>query len=237
MTGAASVPASGASAAAARPVQARRDSVRAFRWLLVGALAYAVALATAIGVNADPANILAPVVSPSVLLTPVFGMPWVVMSFHRRGRIRRAVYFLLIVTLAHMAANYLAWLHATESYRFVTDGHAFERHMLTGAIGGAVGSALSFAFLVPLRLAPNRRSSFWFAFWGTIALTAIGSWGMAWGLEWTDPMVPQHDTEKLVLWFLCVHLPWQIIFAMFLAAMMRIPAKRRRKKREPEQGR
>ncbi len=228
MTATASASHTAATADAPVRRQRRRDFGRSLRWLELGALAYAVSLAAAIWFNADPANVLAPVVGPSVLLTPVFGMPWVVMSLHRRGRIRRAIYFLILLPIAHAAANYLAWLYATENYRFVTDGLAFQRHMISGAIGGAVGAALSLALLVPLRLAPYRRSSFWFAFWGTIVLAAVGSWGMAWGLEWTDPMVPQDDAGKLIVWFLCVHLPWQAVFALFLAGMMRIPVKNRR---------
>jgi hypothetical protein len=91
---------------------ARRRNVRfwhAFIWLLVGAIVYAVALALALLLYPDPKDALAPVVGPSLYLTPLFGLPYLLTSARQRGWLRRLFYFTVLLTFSHVVANNLAW--------------------------------------------------------------------------------------------------------------------------------
>ena len=67
---------------------ARRRNVRfwhAFIWLLIGTLVYGLALAIALLLYPDPRDALAPVIGPSLYLTPLFGLPYLIASARQRG--------------------------------------------------------------------------------------------------------------------------------------------------------
>ena len=83
--------------------RALRRKVRfrhAFVWLLVGTTAYAVALAIVILLYPDPKDVLAPVIGPSLYLTPLFGLPYLFASARQRGWKRRILYFVAVLPLA-----------------------------------------------------------------------------------------------------------------------------------------
>ncbi len=200
----------------------RGDFGGAFLWLLLGALVYAAALPFA--VRADPQLAITPVLGPSVQLTPLFGLPFVLARLKRNGRLRRLVYFLLLVPLAHAAASYVAWAWAVEHFRPFPDGREFARNLFAGAVGGVTGATLSFAVLPFLALVPRRRASVWKAAFATLLLGTVGAYGMAWGLRWTNALRTMAPND-LVLWLECVHLPWQVGFAASLAWLMPIPPK------------
>ena len=206
---------------------ARRRNVRfwhALIWLLVGATVYAVALAIAILLYPDPKDVLAPVIGPSLYLTPLFGLPYLLASLRQRGWLRRLVYFIPLLTLAHVAANYLAWRHAMLSFPLEPDPHAYGRDLGVGAVGGLAGAALALAGLFALRLAPLTRGTRTIALLAVGALTVLGALGMAQGLALTDALAfdPELHSSRFVFWFECVHLPWQACLAFFLAWLLRI---------------
>lgn len=204
---------------------ARRRNVRfwhAFVWLLVGAVTYAVALAVAVLLYPDPKDVLAPVIGPSLYLTPLFGMPYLFASARQRGWVRRVVYFSVVLTCAHVAANYLAWRHAMLSYSFEPGTQTWVRDLGTGAVGGFAGGVLALMLLVSLRLAPFTAASRAIILFGIAALTALGALGMAEGLQLTNALEYELRSSRFVFWFECVHLPWQACLAFFLAWLMRL---------------
>jgi hypothetical protein len=205
--------------------QARRRKVRfrhAFIWLLVGAVVYAVALALAILLYPDPKDILAPVIGPSLYLTPVFGMPYLFASARQRGWIKRVLYFGAALPFAHVAANYLAWRHAALSASLEPDPQAYVRDLGTGAVGGFAGGALALMLLLPLRLAPLHAGTRAIILLGIAALTLLGALGMAQGLLFTNALDYPLKSAGFVFWFECIHLPWQACLAFFLAWLMRL---------------
>jgi hypothetical protein len=204
---------------------ARRRNVRfwhAFVWLLVGAVVYAVALALAVLLYPDPKDVLAPVIGPSLYLTPLFGMPYLFASAWQRGWVLRLVYFTAALPFAHVAANYLAWRHAMLNYSFEPGAQTWVRDLGTGAVGGFAGSALALMLLVPLRLTPLNAASRAIIPLGIAALTALGAFGMAEGLLLTNALEYELKSSRFVFWFECVHLPWQACLAFFLAWLMRL---------------
>jgi len=205
--------------------QARRRNVRfrhAFVWLLIGAVLYAIALAIAVLLYPDPKDVLAPVIGPSLYLTPLFGLPYLLASIRQRGWVQRLVYFCVALPLAHVAANYLAWRHAMLSFPLEPDPQAYLRDLGTGAVGGLAGGTLALMLLVPLRLTPLGAGSRAIILFGISALTLLGALGMAQGLLLTNALEYPLRSARFVFWLECVHLPWQACLAFFLAWLMRL---------------
>ncbi|MES2989500.1 MAG: hypothetical protein V4808_16515 [Pseudomonadota bacterium] len=204
---------------------ARRRNVRfwhAFIWLLIGAVVYAVALALALLLYPDPKDALAPVVGPSLYLTPLFGLPYLLVSARQRGWFRRVVYFIILLTFAHIVANRLAWAYGVATFPLEPAPSDYLIHLATGAIGGFAGSALAFSLLIWTRLAPLTAATRAIAFFGIATLTVLGAVGMSYGLLMTDALSIPFKPSRFVFWFLCVHLPWQAVFAFFAAWLMRL---------------
>lgn len=203
----------------------RRRNVRfwhAFIWLLVGSLTYSVALALALLLYPDPKDALAPVVGPSLYLTPLFGLPYLVASARQRGWLRRLFYFTILLTLAHVVANFLAWRYGVVNFPLEPGPGDYARNLATGAIGGLSGSALAFVFLLWTRLAPQTLGTRLIFIVGLAALTALGALGMAQGLALSDALEMPFKPSRFVFWFVCVHFPWQAVLALLLAWLMRL---------------
>jgi hypothetical protein len=214
-----------AEAAPLGAAHARRRQVRfrhALVWLLVGSLVYALALGGVMLLYPDPKDALAPVVGPSLYLTPLFGLPYLVASARQRGWLKRVVYFSLALTFAHIIANYLAWRHGVLDFPLEPDAGVYARNVATGAIGGFAGAVLSFVLLFSTGLAPLHRWTRAIALLGIAALTAIAGLGMAQGLAWSDALELPLRSSRFVFWYECVHLPWQATLALFLAWLMRL---------------
>lgn len=191
------------------------------RWLLAGALVYALMLLVMIAANPRDASL--PLVGPSLYLTPMFGLPLVLRLMHRPGRMRRLIYFMLLLPIAHMAANYLAWSYAVPDFYRPDPEAVLQRSLITGAWGGLAGATFSFTLLYLTGLTARRRAELGTMMLATIALTVIGALGMAQGLILSGETMLTHRTEPLIIWFECVHAPWQIAFALALAWLMRPP--------------
>jgi hypothetical protein len=110
------------------------------KWLMGGALLYALLLLVMIPAN--PAEASWPIVGPSLYLTPMFGLPFVLRTAHRPGRLRRLIYFLLLLPCAHIAANYLAWAYAVANFYQSGTDEALLRNLATGAWFIGLGIAL-----------------------------------------------------------------------------------------------
>ncbi|HEX8302533.1 hypothetical protein [Sphingomonas sp.] len=204
---------------------ARRRRVRfwhAFVWLLIGAVVYAVALAIALLLYPDPKDALAPVVGPSLYLTPLFGLPYLFTSARQRGWLRRVFYFMLMLSFSHIVANNLAWRYGVVNFPLEPDPSDYARDFATGAIGGFAGSALAFSLLVWIRLAPLTRATRAIILLGIALLTLLAGFGMAHGLLMTQALEMPFKPSRFIFWFECVHLPWQVALAFFLAWLMRL---------------
>lgn len=204
---------------------ARRRNVRfwhAFIWLLIGAVVYAVALALALLLYPDAKDALAPVVGPSLYLTPLFGLPYLLVSARQRGWFRRVGYFTLLLSFSHIVANDLAWGYGVANFPLEPSSGDYLGFLATGAIGGFAGSVLAFVLLIWTRLAPLTPATRAIAMLGVAVLTVLGALGMAYGLIMTDAMTLPLKPSRFVFWFLSVHLPWQAAFAFFAAWLMRL---------------
>lgn len=201
------------------PYRGVRFSI-SLKWLLAGALIYALLLL--VFITANPSEAAYPIVGPSLYLTPVFGLPLVLRLMHRPGRIRRLIYFMLLLPIAHVAANFLAWSVALDHvFRPGTD--MLKVHLLTGAWGGVTGATFAFTFLYLTRLTARRQAELLTMGVATIALTVIGALGVTQGMVFAGDTPDTQDREALILWFETIHLPWQIVFAVALAWLMRPP--------------
>jgi hypothetical protein len=199
------------------------------KWLGAGVLVYALLLMVAIAGN--PQDAMLPIFGPSLYLTPMFGLPLLFVTVHRPGRARRLVYFLALLPLIHIAANYLAWSHAVANHTPFDASGDFERNLIAGALGGFTGAALSFSALHLIGLTARRRAELAPILLATLALTALAAAGMALGLQWTDATRDaRHEAGRLIIWYEAVHLPWQLVFALALAWLMRRPRRARRAK-------
>lgn len=192
-----------------------------FKWLLGGVMAYALLLLVMIAANPRDASL--PIVGPSLYLTPVFGLPLVLRLVHRPGRLRRLIYFMILLPVAHIAANYLAWSYAVPNFYQSDPQEVLLRNLITGAWGGLAGAVLGFTALYLSGLTARRRAELGTMILASIVLTILGALGMAQGLILSGETMDTHHTEPMILWFETVHLPWQLTFALALAWLMRPP--------------
>lgn len=191
------------------------------RWLVAGALAYALLLLVMIAANPRDASL--PIVGPSLYLTPVFGLPLVLRLVHKPGRLRRLIYFMVLLPVAHIAANYLAWSYAVRNFYLADPQEVLLRNLITGAWGGLAGSVFGFTLLYLTGLTARRRAELATMMLASVVLTVLGALGMAQGLILSGETMDTHRAEPLTIWFECVHLPWQLVFALSLAWLMRPP--------------
>jgi len=188
-----------------------------FKWLLFGALLYALLLL--VMVAGFPDDTILPFFGPSFYLTAAFGLPYVLRTVHRPGRTRRILYFFVALPLAHMAAIYLAWRHGVPN---ALPGEHLRPALESGAIGGITGATLAFTALRLLRLSRRQRSDLWIMAVATLVLTGVGAAGVALGASLYDatggaPLA----IERQILGLEAVHLPWQGVFALPLAMLTR----------------
>lgn len=202
------------------------------KWLAAGALLYALLLLVTMAGN--PGEATWPVVGPSLYLTPMFGVPYVITTLHRPGRTRRILFFLILLPLIHVAANYVAWSYAVAYFDLAVPGRDVPQNMIAGGLGGLTGAVLAFALLRLVRLTAPGRSSLVTMMFGTVLLTAAGAAGMAAGLQWTDALVRKDDPGRQIIWYEIVHFPWQLLFALLLATLMRKGREPPAVRREPE---
>lgn len=214
------------------PLEPREPRLGAYRgigfwisikWLIAGALLYGLLLLVAI--KAKPDDVISPFLGPSFYLTPFFGLPLVLRTVHRPGRLRRLIYFLIIVPAVNMAAIYLACFQLMSTYDPIEPGSTFVHALVSGAWGGVTGAVLGFAGLYLVRLTPRRRAELFAMSFFTLLLGAVGAAGVGQAVLFAGLDLPSaaHDTERLIIGFESVHLSWQAAFAFALAWLMRPP--------------
>lgn len=203
-----------------------------FKWLGVGALVYALLLLVAMA--GRPGEAIWPILGPSLYLTPMYGLPLVLATLNRPGRTRRMLYFLILLPIVHVAANYATWNYAANAFDLARPGTDLVRDAIAGGLGGLTGATLSFALLRLVRLTAPDRSHLALMIFGGALLTALAAATMAAGLLWTDALERRDDPGRQIIWYETVHFPWQLLFSLLLAWMMRRrpePRKRRRGRR------
>jgi hypothetical protein len=194
-----------------------------FKWLVAGALLYALLLLVMI--KAAPDDVISPFIGPSFYLTPLFGLPYVLRTVHRPGRMRRLIYFMLLLPVVHMAAIYIAFFHFMTSYDPIDVTRTFTSALASGAWGGVTGAVFGFTALYVVRLAPRRRAELVAMGFFTLLLGAVGAAGMGQAVLFAGPDYASaaRDSERLIIGFESVHLTWQAAFAFALAWLMRPP--------------
>lgn len=191
------------------------------KWLVAGALLYGLLLLVAI--KAAPDELITPFLGPSVYLTPVFGLPYVLRTINRPGRMRRIVYFLLMLPPIHLAAVYIAFYQFSSAFDPINTTRTFASALMSGGWGGLVGAVFGFTGLYLARLMPRRRVELVTIGFFTAVLTVLGAVGMGQAVLFagTDYATAARDSEALIIGFESVHLPWQAAFAVALAWLMR----------------
>jgi hypothetical protein len=138
------------------------------------------------------------------LYTIAFGLPYALLELTRRANILAILFVLILIPAAHFAAMtaFMAW---------VGEMQELGNPLMTGAVAGFAGAALSFLALFILGL---RASSAGVAVFlaGLLLLTGWGALGMK--------LLPEQP-ESVVDLLVRLYLPWQLIFAFFLSAMLK----------------
>ena len=138
------------------------------------------------------------------LYTIAFGLPYALWELTRRTNWMLILFLIVLVPAAHFVAM-------TAALALIGEVQELNSPFLTGATAGLAGSALSFLALVLLGLrAPGAG---WMAIGAGIVLLTVWA-GVAMRLI---PGEPESTLDVI----LPVYLPWQIIFAFFLAMLLR----------------
>ena len=147
--------------------------------------------------TADPRLLVA-------LYTIAFGLPYALLELTRRTNLLALLFVLILIPAAHFGAMtaFMAWIGEMQE---------LGNPLITGAVAGFAGAALSFLALFILNLrAPGAGIAVFLA--GLLLLTGWGALGMK-----LLPEQPESITDLL----LRLYLPWQLIFAFFLSALLR----------------
>jgi hypothetical protein len=169
-----------------------------FLWLAAGHLLFAIVLMA--GGEALGDNGL-------YLITPLFGLPLVLLG--PRDRLAARAFVLLI---GFAAVHYGAVWLARNSYAVPFTGAGFTSDIgLCGAIGGAVGAAVSFALCRLFGLVRPGAGAMLVT--GTLVLTIVGAVGVS--------ILMVNLKGESLAWMLLLYTPWQLAFAYFLAKTLR----------------
>lgn len=147
------------------------------------------------------------------LYTIAFGLPYALFEFTRKANILAILFVLILIPAIHYGAIQLfMWWTAQGQDMAAADPGAGSANatLIGGLIAGFAGAALSFALLFILGLRASTAGAVAFLA-GLLLLTAWGGIGLKLLGDAPEPM-------DLVL---KLFLPWQLIFAFFLAALLR----------------
>ena len=139
------------------------------------------------------------------LCTLLFVLPYVLWELTRRANLLTLFYLVVLVPAAHFVAAYVAaWVQTFGEEEPVPQ-------YMVGLAGGAAGAALALIllFVLGLRKAGSGPAVFLAAF---VLLAAVGAGGAHFAAEHYE------DPSALIYW---LFLPWQLVFAFFLSALLR----------------
>ena len=140
------------------------------------------------------------------LYTIAFGLPYALWELTRRTNWLAIIFLLILVPAAHYGAMYaFLW--------YTAEGQATEGLLMAGFLAGFVGAALSFLALFILGLRAAKAGIAVFAA-GLLILTGWGGLGM-------KLLNLESESPGALTFILPIFLPWQLIFAFFLSAMLR----------------
>jgi hypothetical protein len=140
------------------------------------------------------------------LYTIAFGLPYALWELTRRTNWLVILFLLILVPAAHYAAMYaFVW--------YTAEGQATESLLLAGFLAGFVGAALSFLLLFILNLRSATAGPAVFGA-GLLLLTGWGGLGM-------KLLNLESESPGALSFILPIFLPWQLIFAFFLSALLR----------------
>ena len=162
-----------------------------------------------------------PALDPQVLValyTIAFGLPYALYELTRRTNILAILFLLVLVPAIHLGAIYvfLWWTAEGQAMAPGIDEMGNEiagsasPALIGGLLAGFAGAAVSFALLALLRLRAASAGPVVFLA-GLLLLAAWGGVGL-WLLG---------DTPEAKDVILKLFLPWQLIFAFFLSALLR----------------
>lgn len=198
---------------------------KGFALLALGALLFAALLYAAMTyqILGWPSDTEAePAIQPQFLIalyTIVFGLPYALYELTRRANILKVVFLLILIPAIHLGAIYafLWWTAEGSALAPAIDemgqeiaGPAVSPALIGGLLSGLVGSLLSFVLVALLGLRAASAGIVVFLA-GLVLLTAWGGLGL-----WLLGDTPQPMDVVLKLF-----LPWQLIFAFFLSALLR----------------
>jgi hypothetical protein len=171
--------------------------LEAFKWLVVGHVAYIVGLAVMVALRVENGMVWA---------TPLFGLPLLWRSRDHRFWAKVAV-----LLVAFTAIHYLAVQLAVRSYQD-------QAALVPGLVGGAVGAVGSFAIAALFGLLRPGAATLIFAVFATVMLAAVGSMGV---YLYLTTGAPNDSMLAGVVQLLKIYTPWQIAFAYALAKVLR----------------
>jgi hypothetical protein len=143
------------------------------------------------------------------LYTIAFGLPYALLELTRKTNFLAILFVLILIPAAHYGAMtaFLAWIGEMQE---------LTNPLVTGAVAGFAGAALSFLALFILGLrSPGAGIAVFLA--GLLLLTGWGALGIK--------LLPEQPEGTLDL-VLRLYLPWQLIFGFFLSALLRASPKR-----------
>ena len=158
-----------------------------------------------------------PAVDPPLLValyTIAFGLPYVLYELTRRTNWLAILFLLILVPAAHYGAMYaFLWLASRGAEGGDGGALAATPGLLPGLLAGVTGAALSFLalFVLGLRAAKAGPAVF---LGGLVLLTAWGGVSML-------LLNPNPESPTALDFILPIFLPWQLIFAFFLSALLR----------------
>ena len=158
-----------------------------------------------------------PAIEPTLLValyTIIFGLPYALYELSRRTNWLVLLFLLILVPAAHYGAmSAYLWLSATGVEGSEGGALAAAPGLLPGLLAGFAGSAASFLVLYLLGLRADKAGPAVFLA-GLVLLTAWGGISML-------LLNPDMENPSALSFILPIFLPWQLIFAFFLSAMLR----------------
>jgi hypothetical protein len=140
------------------------------------------------------------------LYTIAFGLPYALYELTRRTNWLVLLFLIIIVPAAHYGAMYaFLW--------YTSQGESIDALLVAGFLAGFAGAALSFLALFILGLRAATAGVAVFAA-GLLLLTAWGGLGM-------KLLNLEGESTGPLTFILPLFLPWQLIFAFFLSALLR----------------